>query len=399
MLKMHMLKKQIACFLAVLILLQVIVVPASAAPAEVKLELNARAAVLIDAENETVLYEKDAQLPLPPASLTKLMTLLLAMEDLKSGLVDWDTMVTVSEQAWKTGVSESQMFLNIGQQVPFKDLLKGIAIVSANDACIAVAEHLSGSVSTFVQRMNQRAAELGLENSHFTNPHGLDDPDHYMSALDVARLASYFIRTQPEAATFHSEKEFTFNEIRQFNFNPLLGNYPGADGLKTGSTPGAGNCLVSTSKQNGMRLIAVVLNASSKEHRRTDSETLLNYGFSNFKMKTIYDKDEVIAEVPVKRGQKQAIGLIATGPVCVVVPRDDSNYKITEEFNLPDMLDAPVKEGDVVGTLRLKNPDGKLITEVELNAQESLERLGFLPNLLRQTGEFVSKLWQRLWPL
>ena len=146
-------------------------------------------------------------------------------------------------------------------------------------------------------------------------------------------------------------------------------------------------------------MIAVVLNASSKEHRRIDSETLLNYGFGNFKMKTIYDKDEVIAEVPVKRGQKQAIGLIATGPVCVVVPRDDSNYKITEEFNLPDMLDAPVKEGDVVGTLRLKNPDGKLITEVELNAQESLERLGFLPNLLRQTGEFVSKLWQRLWPL
>ena len=179
---MHMLKKQIACFLAVLILLQVIVVPASAAPAEVKLELNAKAAVLIDAENETVLYEKDAQLPLPPASLTKLMTLLLAMEDLKSGLVDWDTMVTVSEQAWKTGVSESQMFLNIGQQVPFKDLLKGIAIVSANDACIAVAEHLSGSVSTFVQRMNQRAAELGLENSR-SQSHGLDDPDHYMSVL------------------------------------------------------------------------------------------------------------------------------------------------------------------------------------------------------------------------
>lgn len=396
---MHMLKKQIACFLTILILLQFVIVPASAAPSEVKLELNARAAVLIDAENGTVLYEKDAHVPLPPASLTKLMTLLLAMEDLKSGLVDWDTMVTVSERAWKTGVSESQMFLNIGQQVSFEDLLKGIAIVSANDACIAVAEHLSGSVDVFVQRMNRRAAELGLENSHFVNAHGLDDPDHYMSTMDVARLAFYFIRTQPEAAAFHSEKEFTFNEIYQRNPNTLLGKYAGVDGLKTGSTPGAGYCLVSTStseQQQGMRLIAVVLNSASKKQRHEDSINLLNYGFCNFEMKTLYEKDEAVAMMPVKRGRKREVGLIAPGPVRAVVPRNNRSYKITEELDLPDTVAAPVEEGDTIGTLRLKNSQGELIAEVELIAQESLKRLGLFPNLLRQAGDLLSGLWNRL---
>jgi D-alanyl-D-alanine carboxypeptidase (penicillin-binding protein 5/6) len=318
------------------------------------------------------------------------------MEDLKSGLADWDTMVTVSEQAWRTG--GSQMFLNIGQQVSFKDLLKGIAIVSANDACIAVAEYLSGSEAAFVQRMNQRASELGLENSHFTNPHGMDDPDHYMSALDVARLAAYFIRTQPEAAAFQSEKEFTFNEIRQFNRNPLLGSYPGADGIKTGSTPEAGYCLASTSKQQGMRLISVVLNTASEEQRHEDSIALLNHGFRNFEIKTLYEKEEVIAMMPVKRGQKRKVGLVAGGPVQAVVPRDDSSYKITEEFDLPDTVAAPVKEGDIIGTLHLKNPKGELIAEVELAARESLKRLGFLPNLLRQAGDLIAGLWQRIWP-
>lgn len=393
---MHMAKKKIACFLITLLLLQAVTLPVFAAPA-VELELNAGSAVLIDAENGTLLYEKDARVPRPPASLTKLMTLLLAMEDLKSGLVDWDTMVTVSEQAWRTG--GSQMFLNIGQQVSFKDLLKGITIISANDACVAVAEHLNGSEAAFVQRMNRRAAELGLENSHFVNPHGMDDPDHYMSALDVVRLAAYFIRTQPEAAAFQSEKEFTFNEIRQFNLNPLLGSYPGADGIKTGSTPGAGYCLAATSKQQGMRLIGVVLNTDSEEQRQEDSETLLNYGFRNFEIKTLYEKDEVIARLPVKRGQKREACLVAGGPVRAVVPRGDSSYKITEELDLPDTVAAPVKEGDIVGTLRLKNPAGELIGEVELTAQESLKRLGFLPNLLRQTGDLIAGLWHRIWPL
>ncbi len=394
---MHPLKKQIlALVLTVITLLQVAAVPAPAAPAGVELALGSTAAVLIDGENGTVLYEKNARTALPPASITKIMTLLLAMEDLQSGRIDWETTVTVSERAWRTGASESQMFLNIGQQVTFKDLLKGIAIVSANDACIAVAEHLNGSVEAFVQRMNRRAAELGLEQSHFVNAHGLDDPDHYMSALDIAHLASYFIRTHPEAAAFHTETEFTFNDIRQFNYNTLLQTYPGADGLKTGSTPKAGYCLASTAKRQEMRLIAVVLNASSKEQRRKDSATLLDYGFGNYELKTLHEKDAVITTVPVKRGQKREVGLIADGPVRAVVPHSDPDYGIVEEFDLPRSVSAPVEEGELIGTLKLKDPQGAPITSVELRAQESLKRLGFFANIGRRIGDLFAGLWRRV---
>ncbi len=394
---MHALKKKANCFLIMLLLLQAFALPAIAAP-DIELELNADSAVLIDAENGTLLFEKDARTPRPPASITKVMTLLLAMEDLKAGRVDWDTIVTVSERAWRTGPDESQMFLNIGQQVSFKDLLKGIDIVSANDACIAVAEHLSGSVELFVQRMNERAAELGLENSHFANPHGMDDPDHYMSALDISRLAAYLLRTQPEVIAFQSEKEFTFNEIRQFNLNPLLGNYPGADGIKTGSTPGAGYCIAGTSKQQNMRLIGVVLHSDSKKQRQEDIEALLNYGFRNYSLKTLHEEGEVVARLPVKRGQKREADLISAGPVRAVVPANDSSYRIKEEFDLPDALTAPVKEGEVIGTLLLKDKDGDVIAEIELMARENLKRLGFLPNLLRQAGDFFTGIWQRVWP-
>lgn len=394
---MHAPIKRVTFFLIVFLLLQALALPALAAP-DIELELNADSAVLIDAVNGTLLYEKDAHTPRPPASITKVMTLLLAMEDLEAGHVNWDTTVTVSERAWRTGPDESQMFLNIGQQVSFKDLLKGIDIVSANDACIAVAEHLSGSVELFVQRMNDRAAELGLENSHFANPHGMDDPDHYMSAYDIARLAAYLLRTQPEVITFQSEKEFTFNEIRQFNLNPLLGNYPGADGIKTGSTPNAGYCIAGTSKQQNMRLIGVVLHSDSMKQRQEDIEALLNYGFRNYSLQTLHDEDDVVTRVPVKRGQKREVALIAAGPVQAVVPVNDSSYRIREEFDLPDAVAAPIKEGDVLGTLLLKNQDGELVAEIELMAGENLKRLGFVPNVLRQTGDFFAGLWQRVWP-
>lgn len=395
---MHMLKKQFACFLAVLIVLQVFVVPLQAAPSNAELKLNSRAAMLIDAEHGTVLYKKNADKQLAPASLTKLMILLLAQEDLDAGRVDRDSAVTISERAWRTGADESQMFLNAGQRVSFKELLDGIAIVSANDACIAVAEHLNGSVEVFVQRMNRRAAELGLENSHFVNVHGLDDPAHHMSAADIARLAFYLIRNHPEVLARCSEKELTFNEIRQFNFNTLLGKYPGADGLKTGHTSKAGYCLVSTAEQQGMRLIGVTMHADNKSERHSDSVALLDYGFCNYELKTLYEEGKVVTTIPVKRGQKKEAALVAPDPVRVVVPRNNHGCKITEELDLPRALDAPVEKGAVVGTLRLKDAQGKTITEVELKAKESLSRLGFFPHLWRQAGDFFSGLWKRLRP-
>ena len=394
---MHLLKKQLVSFLALLMVLQVFIAPLQAAPSAEGLKLNSKAAVLIEVESGTILYEKKPDQPLPPASLTKLMLLLLAMEDLEAGRVEQGSTVTISERAWRTGADESQMFLNVGQQVSFSELLKGIAIVSANDACIAVAEHLSGSVEVFVQRMNRRAAELGLENSRFSNVHGLDDSEHYMSALDVAHLASYLIRHHPEALALSSEEEFTFNNIRQFNYNTLLNRYPGLDGLKTGSTPKAGCCLASTAEQQGMRLIGVTMNAESKSLRHSDSIALLDYGFRNYELKTLYKEDAVIADMAVKRGQERKVGLVASAPVRVVVPCS-GDYKITEELELPESLEAPVEKGQDTGILRLKDPQGNPIAEVELKTKESISRLGFFPYILRQAGDFFSGLWQRLRP-
>jgi len=371
----------------------------AAVSAEEELELSAKAAVLIEAQTGKILYEKNATEPLPPASLTKIMTLLVAMEALKSGRVNWDTPITASQKAWEVSDygNTSTMFLNIGQQATFREMIKGIAIVSANDACVAVAEHLYGSEAAFVQQMNRRAAELGLENTHFVNSHGLDDPDQYMSALDIARLAAYFIQTQPEAAAFQAEREFTFNGIRQFNRNPLLGSYPGADGVKTGSTPRAGYCLTATSKQQGMRLISVVLNTPGLRERGEDSEVLLNYGFRNFKLVTFYDAGETVAHATVSRGRQREVPLMARRPVAAVAPREDEDYNIEQVLLLDEALEAPVEEGQSAGTIQLIDPEGKVIDEVELLAAASVERLGFFSSILRSIGDFFSSLWDRVW--
>lgn len=389
----------ITCFLLTLLLPLISPGTLPAAPA-VELELSAEAAVLIEVETGTVLYAKNAEKRMYPASVTKIMTLLLALEELERGTVNWDTMVTVSQRAWEVsnGGRTSSMFLNINQQVSFEDLVRGIAVVSANDACVAVAEYLYGSVSAFAQEMNQRAAELGMENTHFVNPHGLHDPEHYTTALDLARLGAFFMRTRPEALPFLTEREFTFNEITQYNLNPLLGIYPGADGIKTGSTPEAGYCLVGSAEQEGMRLVSVVLNSPGFEARGQDSEVLLNHGFRHYQMVTLYEAGETVASVPVKRAQKEELELVAADAVRVLSPRDDSGYKIEQRLTLPESVEAPVKEGDRIGVLSLINPDGETAGEVDLFASETLERLGFFPSLLRAVGSFFSNLWQSIWP-
>lgn len=391
---MNIAKKILACFLLLFFFTGPVNAPAYAGEeADFELELTAAAAVLIEAETGKILYAKNAAEPLPPASLVKIMTLLAAMEELKRGTVDWDTVVTASRRAWETG--GSTMFLNINDRATFEELIKGIAVVSANDACVAVAEHLYGSEAAFVQKMNRRAAELGLENTNFTNSHGLHDPDQYMSALDVARLAAYFIQTQPEAAAFQSEREFTYNEIRQFNRNPLLGSYPGADGVKTGSTPEAGSCLAATSMQQGLRLISVVMNSSSLEQRGIDSEVLLNYGFRHYELATLYEPGETAALVPVSRGEQRELALVADRPVAAPVPRHDSNYILEERLILDNPVQAPVEEGQQLGLLQLVDPAGEILDEVELYAAYSLERLGFFSSIFRAIGDFFSGLWER----
>lgn len=383
--------KATATLITIMLFACLLTAPAAAGNRE-ELELSAVAAALIEAETSRVLYATaNANKPMAPASLTKIMTLLIAMEELKKGNVSWDTPITTSKKAWETG--GSTMFLNHNQVATFEELIKGITIVSANDACVSVAEHLYGSEAAFVQQMNRRAQELGLENTHFVNSHGMDHPDHYMSALDVARLAAYFVQTQPEAAVFQSEREFTFNDIMQYNLNPLLDRFPGADGIKTGSTPQAGMCLAASCKRDGMRLVSVVLNAPSDDARREDSEVLLNYGFRNYRLLTLVDQGEPVESVPVKRGTKRTLNLTAAGRIVAVAARNE-NPDTRLVSNITRKPAAPIEAGEKIGTLEVFL-NGEKIGETELLAAEPVEKLGFFASIWRSIGDFFTGLWRR----
>ena len=386
---MNRLQKHIAYALLLLFTIGLAPTPAFGQPA---LELNAEAAVLIEAHTGKVLYSKNADQPMPPASLTKIMTLLLTMEDIKQGLISPDTRVITSDKAWKTG--GSTMFLNVGQEVTVEELLKGIAIVSANDACVAIAEHLYGSEAAFVQKMNQQAEELGLEHTHFMNSHGMHHPDHYMSALDIARLSAYLEENHPEAAALHTETEFTFNEIKQYNRNPLLNRFPGADGIKTGSTPEAGLCLAGSSTQEGMHLIAVVLNCPTETARLEDSEVLLNYGFRQFELATLAEGGEILATAPVQKGNSRTVNLVSNEPVLAVIPRGESEAleKIT---SIDRNLEAPVNKGTVAGSLDIMLKGDKLVS-VQLVTGEEVNRLKLPASLWRSVTDFFARLWNKI---
>lgn len=363
------------------------------------LSLKAETSILMDAHSGRILYENNAQKPLPPASLTKIMTLTVAMEALENGDVEWDDKVTISRNAWET--SGSQMFLQINREVPFEELIKGIAIISANDACVAVAEHLYGSEEGFVQRMNQKARGLGLDNSSFTNASGLHDEDHYMSAEDVARLSQHLIENYPEAAQLQGESSFATDarytteeeDISQDNRNPLLGEYQGADGIKTGWTNQAGYSLAGTAERDGLRFISVVLNTDKDEHRKEDSMTLLNFGFNEYEKYTISSVGEAVDEAPIERGSDKTVSLHATEPLELAIPQGEED-KIDLEITLSEEISAPVEKGDLLAEITVYF-EGEAVIESVLESGQDVERLGFFAHLWDQAKEFFSGLWQQ----
>jgi D-alanyl-D-alanine carboxypeptidase (penicillin-binding protein 5/6) len=366
------------------------ILPVSAAPATV-FDVAAGSAVLVEVSTGQLLFDKGADIPLPPASITKLMTLLLALEAVEKGQVAWDDPVIVSERAWRMGGSE--MFLKIGQEVTFGDLLTGISVVSANDACIAVAEHLAGSEEIFVQRMNKRASELGMTNSSFVNSSGIPATGHQMSARDIALLSRYLVQKHPKVLELYAKREFTFNDIRQFNRNPLLGRFPGADGLKTGWTDEAGYCLVGTAVQDGIRLISVVLNTAGEQERLTATQKLLNYGFRNFELHTAAAAGDHIGEgVPVRDGRKPFVPVTSKEDIRVMVPAGrqpaDLELLIAETA---DLL-APVKAGTSAATLEVRL-DGITLATAELVTAEDISRANLFVRLLRAVSRLFLNLF------
>ena len=330
-------------------------------------------AMLIEAESGSVLFEKAADDLIPPASLSKLMTQEVVFNEIKQGRLNPTTEFIVSTNAWRRGGAPSHtssMFIPIHSKVSVDDLLHGAIIQSANDACIALAEGISGNESTFAELMTKRARELGLAKSTFGNSTGLPDPRQLMTARELAKLARHLIETYPDYYKYYSEREFTWNKIRQFNRNPLLNMNLGADGLKTGFTKEAGYGLVGSAVQNGLRLIVVVNGLRSEKERSDEAKKLLEWGFHSFQSGLLFAAGQEIAQAKLYGGVRGHVPLMAGKEVRLMVPRG-SRDKIIARVVYSGPVRAPVEQGQKIGTLKVWRGES-VVLEVPLPAAESV---------------------------
>lgn len=345
-------------------------------------ELSSRGYVLMDYHTGKVLVERDADKRLNPASLTKLMTAYVAGQEVNAGNISLDDQVVISRNAWaKNFPDSSKMFIEVNTSVSLSDLYRGLVVQSGNDASVAIAEHVAGSEAGFVSLMNSWASQLGLTNSSFTNPHGLDSDGLYSTPHDIAKLGQAIIRDLPDIYPMYSETSFTYNGITQYNRNGLLRDRSmNVDGMKTGYTSGAGYSLATSATNGDMRLIAVVMGAKSQSVRESESKQLLSYGFRFYEtlMPTAAGTD--IANARVWMGQKDELKVGVNRDVYLTLPKGDVNkLKAEVEYN-GDLL-APIAQDQVVGTLLYK-VDGKVVKETELVALEPVEEGGIFKRIM-----------------
>ena len=342
--------------------------PVPAAP-----QLGAKSYLLMDFNSERILVEQNADMRVEPASITKLMTAYVVFSELDEGNITLEETVAISEKAWRTG--GSRMFIEPSMQVSVEDLILGMVIQSGNDASVALAEHVAGSEDAFASLMNHYAELLGMAETNFMNSTGLPSPDHYTTARDIAVLSAATIRDFPDYYPWYSEKEFTFNEIRQHNRNTLLWRDPAIDGLKTGHTEAAGYCLAASAKRDGMRLVSAVMGSASESSRSSESQTLLNYGFRFFETVQLYEAGQELARARVWKGLSEDVGLGLSEPVFVTIPRgryDDLEAQVEME----PQLSAPLETGAVVGSINVQLGD-ELIVSRDLVTLSAVEEAGF----------------------
>lgn len=341
-------------------------------------ETLAKNALLMDADTGHVIYEKQADIPMPPASMSKLMTAYMVFEALQNGKLSLDDEFTTSENAWKKGGAKSgssTMFLKPYEKVKIKDLLRGIIVQSGNDACIVVAENMAGTEEAFAELMNEKAREIGLENSTFSNATGLPDTNHKMSAKDLAKLAQLLINKFPEYYSIYSEKSFTYNGIKQGNRNPLLYTMDGADGLKTGHTETSGYGLTASAKTpDGRRLIMVLNGMKSMNERREESQKLMNWGVIGFENVLLIKKNQPIEKIPVWLGVSENVQAVAETDFTLTVSKGRKvSPKMEIIYNSP--IEAPVIKGQKLGTLIISTDNGN--KSLKLIAGDNVEKVGY----------------------
>ncbi len=349
-------------------------VPSGPAPIPAAPVLGARSYILQDFYSQQILVEHNADMRVEPASITKLMTSYVVFKELAAGKIKLEDTVTVSETAWRTG--GSRMFIDPAMSPTILDLIRGMVIQSGNDACVALAEHIAGSEEAFAGLMNHYSEELGMNGTHFINSTGLPHEEHYTTARDVARLSSAIINEFPDYYAWYSEKEFTFNEIRQHNRNTLLWRDPAIDGLKTGHTESAGYCLASSALRDGMRLVAAVMGSDSESSRASESQTLLNYGFRFYETIQLYEARTELAKAKVWKGTNEEVSTGLAQPLFITIQRgryDDLSAKV----ELRSQLTAPLADGAVVGSINI-SLDDKAIASLDLVTLAAIEEAGFM---------------------
>ena len=362
--------KRMLCI--ILVLTAIMAVPVGA----VEMDLPAKSAVLLDVATGSLLYEQNAHTPLAPASVTKVMTMLLIMEAIDDGRIGWDDTVTASESAAAKG--GSQVYLKVGEQMTVSDMVKSIAVSSANDCACAMAEHLAGSESAFVDMMNARAKELGMDNTHFVNCTGLDDDpgakDHKTTAYDIALMSAELLKNHPDIKKFTT---IWMDTVRNgafglSNTNKLVRFYPGATGLKTGFTAQAGYCLSASALREDLELVAVVMGCESSKERFAACKQLLDYGFATYALIT---PEAEKATIPVKLGTADSVMAVPSGEDAVLIEKAQKNG-IHQQMELLDTVDAPVSKGQRLGTLYIKAGE-QVLKEIPMVAEEAIPRLTF----------------------
>ena len=331
------------------------------------IDTKAQNMILMDYTTGEHLYEKDVTEPIPPASMSKLMTIYMIFDKLRDGSLSLEDTFKVSENAWRKGGAASggsTMFLAIGDEVTVDQLLKGIIIQSGNDACIVAAENIAGDEDSFVDVMNKKAAEIGLTHSHFANVTGLPHPDHRMSVEDLAKLARRIIQEFPQFYHLFSQKEFVYNNIRQGNRNPLLYSMPYADGLKTGHTEEAGFCLTASAKKGDRRIIGVMTGFKSNKERSEEAEKMMSWAFREYDNYNLIEKGRKVADVPVWYGTDKTVPMVVSEDVVKTIKKSLRNQvKLVVSYDKP--VQAPVQMGQKLGVLKIEIPD-TAVTEVYL---------------------------------
>lgn len=363
-------------------------VGAYAAP---QFETEAEQAILVDLATDTIVYEKNARDKMYPSSMSKVMTMYVIFDKLKAGEITLNDKVTVSEKAWRMGGSKT--FVGLGEELSLEDLIRGVIVQSGNDASVALAEGVSADEEFFAQEMNDLAEQLGMVGSHFKNATGMPNEDHYSTAYDLALLAKTMIYRFPEFYHYWSETEYTHNNIRQPNRNPLLYKTKGADGLKTGHTDAGGYGLIGSAERDGRRLLIVVNGLKSPKQREAESTKLLEWGFREFDVLTIPEKEETVKEVKVLVGSKNKVKLAYGMDPKFTVPRL-SVKKAKFEFSVPDEVEAPLKKGQKIGVVKVILPDANADqVEIDLVAAEDVDKAGWFKRFFLAIGRFFASIF------